>query len=54
MQTQFLPGVMDLFKWRKYPMHVNQYIDPYIILARNAAATAFLDTDATHHDVHRR
>jgi len=23
MQTQFLPGLMDLFKWRKYDMAVN-------------------------------
>lgn len=48
MQTQFLPGVMDLFKWRKYGMNVNQYIDPYIVLARNTAASDFLDTDCTH------
>jgi hypothetical protein len=48
MQTQFLPGIMDLFKWRKYGMNVNQYIDPYIVLGRNTAATDFLNTDCTH------
>jgi len=48
MQTQFLPGLMDLFKWRKYDMAVNQYIDPYGILSRNNAACDCLNSDATH------
>lgn len=49
MQDQFLPGVLDLFKDRTYDMHVRQYIDPYLVLGRNTAATDFLSTDCTHY-----
>lgn len=49
MQSQFLPGALDLFKWRKYGMNVNQYIDPYLVLGRNTAACDFLNTDCTHY-----
>jgi hypothetical protein len=48
MQSQFLPGVMDYFKDRPVPTVVMQYIDPYIILARNSAACDFLYSDCTH------
>ncbi len=48
MQIQFLPGTLDLFKWRKYDMAVDQYIDPYIVLGRNSSASDFLESDCTH------
>lgn len=48
MQTEFLPGIMDVFRKPPFPIHVNQYIDPYGILARNTAACDFLVTGCTH------
>jgi hypothetical protein len=46
MQTQFLPGVMDLFRDRTYDTMINQIVDPYIVLGRNTAASDFLASDA--------
>lgn len=48
MQSRFLNTVMDLFKGRKFDMHIDLYIDPYIVLARNTAAADLLDSDCTH------
>ena len=48
MQSQFLPGVLDLFPERQISLTVFQYIDPYIILARNNAVHDFLGSDCTH------
>lgn len=48
MQSQFLPGILDLFRDRTYDMHVVQEIDPYFTLARNTAAGNMLETDCTH------
>jgi hypothetical protein len=48
MQTQFLPGIMDWFRDRSIETTVYQYIDPYIVLARNTAVADFLQTDCTH------
>lgn len=48
VQSQFLPSALELFKNRTIDLRVDQYIDPYGVLARNTAATDFLDTDYTH------
>jgi hypothetical protein len=48
MQSQFLPGLLDLFRERQVDITVMQYIDPYIIMARNNAACDFLASDCTH------
>ena len=48
MQSQFLPGLLDLFRERQVSMTVHQYIDPYGVMARNSAARDFLATDCTH------
>jgi hypothetical protein len=48
MASRFLEGVMDLFRDHSYDRQINQYIDPYIVLARNTAAADFLQTDCTH------
>jgi hypothetical protein len=48
MQSQFLPGLLDLFRERQIDITVMQYIDPYGILARNSAACDFMNSDCTH------
>jgi hypothetical protein len=48
MQSQFLPGLLDLFRERQVDITVMQYIDPYGILARNSAACDFMNSDCTH------
>ena len=39
---------MDLFRDRSIDMAIYQYVDPYIVLARNAASADFLMGDCTH------
>jgi hypothetical protein len=48
MQTMFVPTLMNLFQQRTFDMVLWMYTDPYIVLARNAAAADFLKGDATH------
>ncbi len=48
MQTMFVPTLMNLFAHRSFDMVLWQYTDPYIVLARNAAAADFLKGDCTH------
>lgn len=39
---------MDLFRTRTFDMEISQYIDPYIMSARNTAAADFLESKCTH------
>jgi len=39
---------MDLFRSRTFDMEISQYIDPYIVSARNTAAADFLESKCTH------
>lgn len=48
MMSRFLPGIMDLFRDRTIDMAIYQYVDPYIVLARNAAAADFLQSECSH------
>jgi hypothetical protein len=48
MQTRFLPGMVDLMRDRTIGLNITTYLDPYIVLARNAAAADFLLSDCTH------
>jgi hypothetical protein len=48
MQTMFVPTLMNLFAKRQFDMALWTYTDPYIVLARNAAAADFLKGDCTH------
>ncbi len=49
MQTHFMPTILNLFDGkRKFDMVLWTYMDPYIVLARNAAVMDFLKGDCTH------
>jgi hypothetical protein len=48
MQSRFLEGIMDLFRDNTFDRYIAQYLDPYIVLARNTAASDFLASDCTH------
>ena len=48
VQALFVPTLMNLFANRSFDMAMWFYTDPYVALARNAAAMDFLKGDCTH------
>ena len=48
IQAQFIVTLTQMFAHRTFDMDVWSYQDPYIVLARNAAAADFLKGDSTH------
>ena len=48
MNNMFIITLMDMFRNHKFDLDMWTYQDPYIVLARNAAAADLLKGDATH------
>jgi hypothetical protein len=48
IQSQFITTLTQLFANRTFDMDIWHYVDPYIVLARNAAAADLLKGDSTH------
>ena len=48
VQSQFIITLMQLFSKRTFDMELWQYVDPYIVLARNTAAADLLKGNCSH------